>query len=217
MNRAVWILVAVSLAAAATAVAQRRSRPDSSSLPMARNDTEKKIVAVLDRMVRRRETYLSVPVKDGKALRMIAEGANAQRVAEVGTSTGYSGLWLCLALVNTGGHLTTFEADHGRAEEARQHFEEAGCADRITIVEGDAHRNVTQVEGPLDVVFIDADKEGYRDYLEKLLPKVRPGGWILAHNITSAPDYVKAVQENPQLETIFYMDGNGMGVTLKKR
>ncbi len=217
MNRAIWILVAVSLAVAATALAQRRGRPDSSNLSMTRNETEKKIVGVLDRMARQHETYLSVPVKDGKALRMIAEGANAQRVVEVGTSTGYSGLWLCLALVNTGGHLTTFEADHGRAEQARQHFAEAGCADRITIVEGDAHKNVTQVEGPVDVVFLDADKDGYKDYFESLLPKVRPGGWILAHNITSAPDYVKAVQADAGLETIFYMDGNGMGVTLKKR
>ena len=217
MNRAVWILLAASLAIATAVVAQRRGSPDSSSLPMPRNDAEKRIIEVLDRMVRSRQTYLSVPVKDGKALRMFAEGANAQHVVEVGTSTGYSGLWLCLALVNTGGRLTTFELDRARAAEARRHFEEAGCADRITVMEGDAHRNVTQVEGPIDLVFIDADKEGYVDYLEKLLPKVRAGGWILAHNITSAPDYVRSVQSNAGLETIFYMDGNGMGVTLKKR
>jgi caffeoyl-CoA O-methyltransferase len=217
MNRAAWILLAASLAAGITLYAQRRGQPDSSSLPMARNAAEKQIIGELDRMVRSRETYLSVPVKDGKALRMLAEAANAQHVVEVGTSTGYSGLWLCLALVNTGGKLTTFEVDSGRAEQARRNFEAAGCADRITVVVGDAHRTVAQVEGPVDLVFIDADKEGYLDYLEKLLPKVRLGGWILAHNITSAPEYVRAVQGNAGLETIFYMDGNGMGVTLKKR
>lgn len=217
MRRTVWIPAAGLLAVAVAVVAQRRGAPGSSTLPMPRNDTEKKIIDVLDRMMRARQTYLSVPVEDGRALRMFAEGANAQHVVEVGTSTGYSGLWLCLALVNTGGRLTTFEADRGRAAEARRHFEEAGCADRVTVVEGDAHRTVAQVEGPVDLVFIDADKEGYVDYLDQLLPKVRAGGWILAHNITSAPAYVRKLQANPALETIFYMDGNGMGITLKKR
>jgi hypothetical protein len=63
-----------------------------------------------------------------------------------------------------------------------------------------------------------ADKEGYIDYLNKLLPLVRPGGLILAHNVPgTAPDYVKAVTTNPDLETVFYERGAGVGVTLKKR
>ena len=68
-----------------------------------------------------------------------------------------------------------------------------------------------------DVVFIDADKEGYVDYLNKLLPLVRPGGLILAHNVDMVPDYVKAVTGNADLETVFYMQGGGLAVTLKKR
>jgi predicted O-methyltransferase YrrM len=53
--------------------------------------------------------------------------------------------------------------------------------------------------------------------LRKVLPLVRPGGLILAHNVDMAPDYVKAVTTNARLETVFYMEGNGLGVTLKKR
>ena len=67
------------------------------------------------------------------------------------------------------------------------------------------------------MVFIDAEKEGYVDYLNKMLPLVRPGGLILAHNTNMVPDYVKAVTTNPDLETVFYMEGNQLGVTLKKR
>ena len=69
------------------------------------------------------------------------------------------------------------------------------------------------------MAFIDADKEGYLDYLKKLLPLVRPGGLILAHNVTMAAvqGYVKAVTTDPDLETIFYTEGGGLGVTLKKR
>lgn len=86
----------------------------------------------------------------------------------------------------------------------------------MTVIEGDAHENVTKLKGPLDVVFIDADKDGYLDYLHKILPLVRPGGLILAHNVDMVPDYVKAVTTSPELETIFYMRGEGLAVTLKK-
>jgi predicted O-methyltransferase YrrM len=150
-------------------------------------------------------------------LRILAESVGAKSVVEVGTSTGYSGLWFCLALQSTGGKLTTFELDHGRATRARKHFEQAGVDGIVTIVEGNAHQNVTQVKGPVDVAFIDADKEGYVDYLKKLLPLVRPGGLILAHNVEMVPDYVNAVTSNPELETIFYMEGGGLAITLKKR
>jgi predicted O-methyltransferase YrrM len=79
---------------------------------------------------------------------------------------------------------------------------------------------VKQLKGPIDVAFIDADKEGYEDYLQKLLPLVRPGGLILAHNVNAGmarEGYVKQVTSNPDLETVFYSDGSGLSVTLKKR
>lgn len=178
---------------------------------------EKKITAVLDEMLRSHQTYLSVPAEDGKALRLLTEAAGAKNVVEIGTSTGYSGLWFCLALQATGGHLTTLEIDHGRAEQARQHFKAAGVEDLVTIIEGDAHQQVAKLKALVDVVFIDADKEGYVDYLNKVLPLVRPGGLLLAHNVEMVPDYVKSVTTNPALETIFYREGAGLAVTLKKR
>jgi caffeoyl-CoA O-methyltransferase len=179
--------------------------------------SEDSIRAVLEHMAQVHQTYLSVPAEDGRALRLLAETAGAKRIVEIGTSTGYSGLWFCLALEKTGGHLTTFEMDRGRAAQAREHFRQAGAADLVTIVEGDAHARVSSVRGPIDVVFIDADKGGYVDYLQKLLPLVRPGGLILAHNLDMVPEYLKAVQGNPDLETILYREGGGLIVTLKKR
>lgn len=187
-----------------------------SSQPLARNDAEKRILATLESIVNNHKDYLSVPMQDGMALRLLAEAAGAKEIVEVGTSTGYSGLWLCLGLRATGGRLTTYEMDHGRATMAAEHFKEAGVEKMVTIVEGDAHANVGKGKGAVDLVFIDADKEGYVDYLNKLLPRVRPGGLILAHNIDTAPEYVKAVTENAELETIFYMQGGGLGVSVKK-
>ena len=189
-----------------------------SNAPVAERATaEKKILAVLDRMVKSHETYLSVPIQDGKALRLLTEARDAKNVVEIGTSTGYSGLWVCLALLRTNGRLTTFEIDHRRASMAQEHFKEAGVEKIVTIIEGDAHELVAKVKGPIDVAFIDADKSGYVDYLNKLLPLVQPGGLILAHNVDMVPDYVKAVTTSADLETIFYMEGGGLAVTLKKR
>ena len=193
------------IAAACVALPQRpvTRAPDPSSAPLAKNEAEKKILAVLDGIVKSHHTYLSVPMQDGRALRLLAESAGAKNVVEIGTSTGYSGLWFCLALQTTGGHLTTFELDHERANMARGHFKEAGVDNLVTIVEGDAHQNVAKLKVPVDLAFIDADKDGYMDYLNKVLPLVRPGGLILAHNVDMVPDYVKAVTTSADLETIF--------------
>jgi predicted O-methyltransferase YrrM len=215
------ILVVVgTVLALALGVSPQRRGPrggDSTHPPLPKSDAEKRILDVLERVVQSHETYLSVPIQDGRALRLLAEAIGAKQVVEIGTSTGYSGLWFCLALRATGGRLTTFEIDHQRASLARAHFKEAGVDTIATVVEGDAHAQVVRLKGPIDLVFIDADKDGYVDYLNKLLPLVRPGGFILAHNIDVVPDYVRAVTTDPNLETIFYQEGAGLGITLKKR
>ncbi len=182
--------------------------------PVARDEAEKRILATAAQVDR----YLNVPEEDGRLIRLLVESTGAKTAVELGTSTGYSGLWFALALKATGGHLTTFEYDASRARTARENFARAGVDSFITVVEGDAHEKVKSLKGPIDIVFIDADKEGYLDYLKQLLPLVRPGGLILAHNITSRgsiPDYVEAVTTNPQLETMLL--NSQMAVTLKKR
>jgi predicted O-methyltransferase YrrM len=165
---------------------------------------------------------LSVPPEDGRVLRLLAEATGARNVVEVGTSNGYASIWFCLALRATGGKLTTFEIDARRASLARENFKRAGVDKLVTLIEGDAHSNVTKLNEPIDIVFIDADKDGYLDYLKKLLPLVRPGGLILAHNTTDVgyqmQDYLAAITTNPELETIFlHKQTTGIGVTLKKR
>ena len=216
--RRTFVICGILLALAVAVVAQRRGMREynTSNPPLGKTEAEKKILAVLDDIVTSHRTYLSVPMTDGRMLRLLAEATGAKNIVEIGTSTGYSGLWFCLALQATGGHLTTFEIDRQRAAMAREHFQQADVEKLVTVVEGDAHALVTKLKGPIDIVFIDADKEGYVDYLNKLLPLVRPGGLILAHNVGSNAEYDRAVTTNPNLETVFYMDGAGLGVTLKK-
>ena len=193
---------------------------ESTTLP--KNDTEKKILAVLDDMNQnQRHGSMSVPAHDGRILRVLAESLGARHIVEIGTSIGYSGTWFCLGLQQTGGKLTTFEIDAGRAATARANFKRAGVDNLVTLIEGDAHENVAKVEGPIDILFLDADKEGYLDYLNKLLPKLRPGGLVIAHNMNQRqadPQFVKAITSNPELETVFMnLETSGISVSLKKR
>jgi predicted O-methyltransferase YrrM len=185
--------------------------------PLAKTESEKRILATLDEVVKNGDLYANVPAADGRMLRILAESVQAKQVVEFGTSTGLSGLWFCLALEKTGGKLTTFEYDSGRAAAARANFKRAAVDRLVTIVEGDAHQTFKKFKDPIDVVFIDADKEGYVDYLKQVLPLVRPGGLILAHNVEMADEYIAALKTNPDLDTVFYMSGGGLSVTLKKR
>ena len=145
----------------------------------------------------------------------------ARNVVEIGTSNGYSGLWFSLALSKTGGHLTTFDIDTGRFQMAKDNFKKAGVDCMVTQVLGNAHKEVARLKDPIDLLFIDADKQGYLDYLTKLLPLVRPGGLVVAHNMASPPPdpaFVKAITTNPELETLFVnMHDQGLGILLKKR
>ena len=184
--------------------------------PLPKDDAEKLILEVSGQVPRR----MNVPMEDGRMIRTLTEAIGAKHAVEIGTSTGYSGLWFAMALRSTGGKLTTFELEPSVAATARDIFAKAGVSDIVTVVVGDAHETVSQLEGPVDIVFIDAEKPGYRDYLDKLLPLVRPGGLILAHNIRRASDnprYVEAVTTNPDLETSLFLGGNGLTITLKKR
>lgn len=187
---------------------------------LAKDDVEDHILSTLEEM-RAGPRYANVSVQDGRLLRLFTESIGAQRVVEIGTSTGESAVWFALALRKTGGHLYTHEIDEERARVARENFQKAGVDTLITLIEGDAHETVQRYEEPIDIVFLDADKSGYPDYLKKLLPLVRPGGLVIAHNMNYPepdPQYIEAITQNPDLETsFFFMEAAGMGVTMKKR
>ena len=189
--------------------------------PVPVNEEEKKILSVLDDMDRnQRRGMMNVPIEDGRVLRLLTEAAGAKHVVEIGTSNGYSGIWFCLALRTTGGKLTTHEIDERRASLARENFKRAGVDKLVTLIMGDAHETVKNLKEPIDILFLDADKEGYIDYLNKLLPLVRPGGLILAHNVnmrSQMQGYIKTITTDPNLETVFQGQGQGLSVTLKKR
>ncbi len=120
---------------------------------------------------------LSGPVV-GRLLEFLVWMTQPSLVLEIGTYSGYSALSMARALP-PGGRIITLEADPEHAAFARRHVERHG---RIAIREGDALESIASLDGPFDLVFVDANKDGYVDYYEAVLPKLAPRGLIVADN-----------------------------------
>jgi caffeoyl-CoA O-methyltransferase len=133
---------------------------------------------------RRSRWGMNVPEADGRALHEIILEHQYKNALEIGTSNGYSGLWIAWALSKTGGKLITIEIDRGRYEEALEYFRAAGLEDIVDARLGDAHEIVPELPGPFDFVFCDADKDWYVNYLKSVLPKLTIGGCFAAHNVS---------------------------------
>jgi caffeoyl-CoA O-methyltransferase len=184
---------------------------------LARTEAEKRILRVLDEST----SPGGVEPLLGRLLRILVEAVNAKNVVEIGTSQGHSALWISLGLQTTNGKLITHEINSERAALARANFQRAGVENIVTVVEGDAHEMVTRLKEPIDILFLDAEKSGYLDYLNKLLPLVRPGGLVVADNANIPsifPDFINAITTNQNLETIgLDMRYIGISLSLKKR
>jgi caffeoyl-CoA O-methyltransferase len=183
------------------------------------------VQAARDQVIARLEANLgmSVPPADGQFLNLLVHVTEAKRVLEIGTFRGYSGIWMGMGLEQTGGELITVEIDPRRVKEAGENFQRAGLSDRIQIVQGDGHRVAEQVEGPFDLVFLDADKGNEVSYFEKLFPKLRPGGFLVLHNAisfrTQMKPYLDLVAGHPELiaVTLSLTSSDGMSVSFRKR
>ena len=116
--------------------------------------------------------------------------------------------------------MTTHELDRERIAMAKENFQRAGVEKLVALVEGDAHETVKELEGPIDIVLLDAEKEGFCDYLEKLLPRVRSGGLIIAHDSSGQAhmmdEYFKAITTNRDLETVL-VDASRWGMCITRK
>jgi len=128
---------------------------------------------------------INVSANQGRLLRLLAEIAGARRILEIGTLGGYSAIHFARALPD-GGELISLEIAEHHAGVARNNVERAGLSAKVEVRVGDAHELLADLieddAGPFDLVFIDADKESYPEYLDASLRLVRPGSLILGDN-----------------------------------
>jgi predicted O-methyltransferase YrrM len=124
---------------------------------------------------------IDVSPLQGQFLQLLARLAGARRILELGTLAGYSAIWLARALP-PGGRLISLELEARYAEVARANLARAGFADVAEVLVGPALETLPRLEGPFDLIFIDADKSGYPEYLEWALRLARPGTLIVGDN-----------------------------------
>jgi caffeoyl-CoA O-methyltransferase len=129
-------------------------------------------------------SQMSVGPHEGAFLRMVVALKRPGLALEIGVFTGWSGIEIASALPE-GGRLIALDVNPETTAIAQRYAEEAGVADRIEYVLGPALESLARLDGPFDLVFIDADKPGYIDYYEAVLPKLAPDGVILADNTLS--------------------------------
>jgi caffeoyl-CoA O-methyltransferase len=165
---------------------------------------------------------LAVSEEDGRFLRVLVGATNAKSVLEIGAASGYSAIWIGMGLRQTGGRLTTIEYDPIRAKEAAANIQRAGLSDIVTVVPGDAFKEIPKVSGHFDLVFLDAWKPDYRKFFDMVFPRVNPGGLFLAHNVINKKnemlDFLAAIEKHPMaLNTTVSPGHEGISITYKKR
>jgi predicted O-methyltransferase YrrM len=148
---------------------------------------------------------INVPPNQGKFLQLMARIQGARTILEIGTLGGYSTIWLARALP-AGGRLITLEADPKHAEVARTNIARAGLADVVELRLGPALETLPQLaaegRGPFDLIFIDADKQGYADYFAWALRLSRRGSVILADNVVRDGAVIDPASDDPRVQGV---------------
>jgi predicted O-methyltransferase YrrM len=148
---------------------------------------------------------IAVSPPQGMLLMLLAMALGARNILEIGTLGGYSAIWLARGLA-PGGRLITLEYSPLHAEVARANIERAGLADRVEVRVGPAQSTLPQLAAenpePFDLIFIDADKPGYVDYLEWSLKLSRPGTLIIADNVVRDGSVVDPSDQGANVEGV---------------
>lgn len=179
------------------------------------------IDAILKDIRARDKGQLAVSEEDGRFLRTLVAATNTKRALEIGAASGYSAIWIGLALRETGGRLVTIEYDRTRARAAADNVRRAGLADVVRVVPGDAFAEIPKLEGTFDFVFLDAWKKDYQRFFDLVFPRLNKRGLFVAHNVVNKrsemEDFIKTVETHPSLwTTIVKPSGEGMSVSLKR-
>jgi predicted O-methyltransferase YrrM len=176
----------------------------------------------------------NIPISDpevGKLLGILARTTGARRILEIGAAIGYGAIWLARGAPEA--RVYSVDIDPERLAVARGYLERAGAADRVELIEGAALEVIHRLDGPFDLVYVDAVKTEYRKYLDLVLPKLRVGGVIVCDNLlwggqVAAPDEDREDRDadalrsfngylmmHPQLQAVVLPLGDGVGLATK--
>lgn len=185
------------------------------TLPAAVRET----LDLLEREFVPRDDALALPRAAGELLHLLILASGARVGVEVGTSYGYSGLFLASALAANGGRLITIDKSAKKVMQAREHFARAGLADVVEVVQSEAAAALAKIAGPIDFALLDADKQPALDYFNALAPKLRPGGVIATDNINTHAEqlapYIADLRTRAGFRSAAVEIGNGVELTVR--
>jgi predicted O-methyltransferase YrrM len=155
-------------------------------------------------------------------LNLLIRAMAARSIVEVGTSYGYTALWMGEAARDTGGRVIGMELFAAKCARARELFDLAGLADVVEVRQGNAAELLGELDGPIDLAFIDAAKPDYIAYFDTLLPLLRVGGCIVADNMIfperareEARAYQAHARARPAVRSMELTIGDGLEMTVK--
>jgi len=150
---------------------------------------------------------------------ILIRSSQRKHLLEIGTSNGYSTIWLAAAVKATSGRVISIDRDADKQAMADANLRRAGLRDLVELIAGDATEIVKTLVGPFDLVFFDADRLSAPAQLQLLLPKLTAGALVLADNVTSHPDqiadYLAAIQALPDFDHMVVPVGKGLSIAYK--
>ena len=174
-------------------------------------------------MKRRDEFLLSVGLESAIFLNTLAKSAKSKTILEIGTSYGYSTIWLAEAAKTNGGRVITLENNLEKAEFARQKIKEAGLSDVVEFRVGDALETLNLATETFDFVLVDIWKELYVPCFDLFFPKLKHGAWVLGDNMIFPPHsrpealaYQNRIRETKAFDTVLLPIGSGIEMSFLK-
>jgi predicted O-methyltransferase YrrM len=168
----------------------------------------------------RRKKMLNLEPDTARFISILVRSSQRKSLLEIGTSNGYSTIWLAWAVSATGGHVTSLERDADKNAQADANLQRAGLRDSVDLLLGDATEIVASLDGPFDFVFFDADRISAPDQLKVLKSKLLSGALVLADNVLSHPDeiagYLAAIEATPDFDHMVIPIGKGLSLAYKR-
>ncbi|MEY2300827.1 O-methyltransferase [Bacillus tropicus] len=170
----------------------------------------------------REEKLRNISREMGQFLSILVKGCSAKNILEIGTSNGYSTLWLANAVEETNGNVTTVELSSERVGEALANFEKANLLQRIDVHNQEAGAFLdSQLDDSFDFIFLDSERTQYMWWLEHIKCILQPKGFLVVDNATSHAselvEFIKMIEEDEMFETVLLAFQKGAFVARKKK
>ena len=167
----------------------------------------------------RNKKMLNLEPETAQLLNILIRSSHRTKLLEIGTSNGYSTIWLAWAMWHTGSHVISIDRDADKQIQADENLRRAGLRELVELKYGDATEIVADLPGPFDCVFFDADRYSAPAQLSLLVPKLAPDVFLLADNVLSHPTeiagYLSALEALLQFDRTIVPIGKGLSIAYR--